>query len=214
MQLTPEELAVIQRTGVSPDAFALVKQGDTQPPLTADERQKMARLLSLDEAMLSADIAEHVAFAACSFAIDAAPSSDAVELQLTPDGYFTPSDGRSFVPGRWHIDQTVASKVIERFSQLKNDRVLDYEHQTMHKETNGQPAPAAGWISGLRWRDGVGLFGVASLTSQARADIAAGRYRYVSPVFAFDSRTGNVLDIRMAALTNAPALDGMRSVVL
>lgn len=43
----------------------------------------------------------------------------------------------------WHIDQAVAARVMERFNARRNPPVVDYEHQTLHKETNGQPAPAA-----------------------------------------------------------------------
>ena len=44
----------------------------------------------------------------------------------------------------WRINAAIASAVMERFN---GPRVIDYEHQTLHKEANGQPAPAAGWIT-------------------------------------------------------------------
>lgn len=43
----------------------------------------------------------------------------------------------------WRINQAIATRVIERFNARANPAVVDYEHQTLHKETNGQPAPAA-----------------------------------------------------------------------
>lgn len=39
-------------------------------------------------------------------------------------------------------------------------------------------------------------------------------YRYISPVFEYDRASGELLDIRMAALTNDPGLDGMAAVAL
>ena len=108
-----------------------------------------------------------IALAACAFAL--VPGADTtIEMQLMPAGDFRPSDGRTIPVAHWHIDQAVASKVIGRFAARKNPAVVDYEHQTLHKETNGQPAPAAAWIKGLVWHEGRGLFGTVELTARAR----------------------------------------------
>ncbi|NII74212.1 phage I-like protein [Dyella sp. SG562] len=156
-----------------------------------------------------------IALAACTFELTApADGSNLVSLQLTPTGDFKPWDGRDLPSGHWHIDQAVAAKVISNFTARRNDRVLDYEHQTLLAEKNGQPAPAAGWIKGLEWREGSGLWGTVELTARAGDAIAAKEYRYVSPVFSFDRRTGDVLDIQMAAITNNPAIDGMEPLAL
>ena len=129
-------------------------------------------------------------------------------LQLTPAQDFLPSDGREMAVPAWRINAAIASAVMERFN---GPRVIDYEHQTLHKEANGKPAPAAGWIKGLRWIEGQGLFAIADLTDKARAAIDAKEYLYVSPVFLFHPQTGEVLDIRMAALTNDPGIRGMQA---
>ena len=50
------------------------------------------------------------------------------------------------------------------------------------------------------------------MTDAARAFIQADEYRYISPVFSFDPETGAVLELKSAALTNYPALDGMDAV--
>lgn len=156
-----------------------------------------------------------IALAACAFALPAvAADAGTITIQLTPAGTFAPSDGRELEPGSWRIDQAIAAKVIARFSARKNPAVVDYEHQTLYVQDNGQPAPAAAWITGLEWRDGQGLFGTVELTARAAAAIAAGEYRYVSPVFSYDRRTGDVLDLQMAALTNHPAIDGMEPLAL
>ena len=149
------------------------------------------------------------AVAACSFTTVSAPAEAGLRLlQLTPAQDFLPSDGREMAVPAWRINAAIASAVMERFN---GPRVIDYEHQTLHKEANGKPAPAAGWIKGLRWIEGQGLFAIADLTDKARAAIDAKEYLYVSPVFLFHPQTGEVLDIRMAALTNDPGIRGMQA---
>lgn len=155
-----------------------------------------------------------VALAACSFVLGAPAADNTIWVQVTPAGHFTPADGREIKVPSWHIDQAIASQVITRFQARKNRRVVDYEHQTLLKEENGQPAPAAGWIQSLEWREGEGLFGQVQLTARAAQYIAEGEYQYFSPVFLYHPTTGDVLDVQMGALTNAPAIDGMQELSL
>jgi phage I-like protein len=90
--------------------------------------------------------------------------------------------------------------------------VVDYEHQTLLAAQNGHPAPAAGWFSKLEWRES-GLFAIdVEWTERATQMIEGGEYKYISPVFAYDKKTGKVLRLLHAALTNNPALDGMDAV--
>lgn len=156
-----------------------------------------------------------IALAACAFSVPAlAADSNVIEIQLTPAGDFTPSDGRDMDVPAWRIDQAIANRVIERFNARTNPVVVDYEHQTLRKETNGQPAPAAAWMRALQWREGSGLWATVELTARAAELIRAGEYKFVSPVFIYDSSTGEVLAIRMAAFTNDPAIDGMEPLAL
>lgn len=152
-----------------------------------------------------------VGIAACSLALNAAG-----ELQLTPAGSFRGIDGRPAEVASWNIDAAIAANVIAFNSSRSVDLVIDYEHQTLNREKNGQPAPAAGWIKGsdLVYRDGEGLFARAELTQRAKDYIAAGEYKYLSPVFFYDGKTGNVLGIHSAALTNTPNIDGMAEVAI
>lgn len=151
-----------------------------------------------------------IALAACVFALPQVLGADRrIDIQLTPAGAFVPSDGREMRVPHWYIDAAVASRVIARQQARRNPLVLDYEHQTLNKESNGQPAPAAGWMLALEWREGSGLWATAELTERAAAHVQAGEYRYISPVFQYDPATGSVLAIEMAALTNTPAIDGM-----
>jgi phage I-like protein len=137
------------------------------------------------------------------------------EAQLTPAGAFRGLDGRPTEVSAWRIDAAIAQRLMARFNARAKRTVIDYEHQTLHAEKNGQPAPAAGWFGKLEWRDGQGLFSVGTeWNARAKAMIEAKEYRYISPVFAYSTRTGEVLDIFHAALTNAPALGGMAEVAL
>ena len=155
-----------------------------------------------------------IAIAACAFA--AAPvdaGAGRVLLQLTPAQDFTPSDGRAMDVPAWRINAATAQRVIAAFNAAQPP-VIDYEHQTLHKEANGQPAPAAGWMHGLRWIEGRGLFAEAELTERARALVQSGEYRYFSPVFEYAQGSGEVTRILMGALTNHPAIAGMEAVNL
>lgn len=157
-----------------------------------------------------------MAVAACTYGVPTKTTlvGGMVMLQVTPAGPFKPNDGRELKPGAWRIDAASAQNVIARFKARAQPPVIDYEHQTLHKEKNGQPAPAAGWFRDMRWIEGQGLFAVAELTQRARDHIQAGEYLYFSPVFEYDPATGVVLDVHMGALTNTPGISGMEPLSL
>ena len=158
-----------------------------------------------------------VAVAACAFSALVADAQDAgngrVLMQVTPAQDFLPSDGRAMDVPAWRINAAIATRVIAEHNPAQPP-VIDYEHQTLHKEANGQPAPAAGWIHGLRWLDGKGLYAEVELTQRARELVAAGEYRYFSPVFEYAKGTGDVVRVLMGALTNHPAIAGMDAINL
>lgn len=148
------------------------------------------------------------AYAACTFEVRA----DGAAIQLFPSGAFKARDGRPKEVEAWRIDGAVAARLIAQVAARATDVVVDYEHQTLNSAENGLPAPAAGWFHALEWREGAGLFATdVRWTERARAMIDAGEYRYLSPVFSYDPKTGEVLDLHHVGLTNYPALDGMAS---
>ncbi|WP_026601679.1 phage protease [Methylomonas sp. 11b] len=156
--------------------------------------------------------------AACLFSLS--PSDDGA-MQLFPAGTFDASRGALRGKGPWKIDADIAGRVIAAVSKRKSDICIDYEHQSILTAKNGQPVIAAGWISpqSLEWREPPaaypGLFAVSpKLTAVASAHIARDEIRYVSPVFTYDPKTGEVLDIINVALTNNPAIDGMQAVTV
>lgn len=138
-------------------------------------------------------------------------------IQLLPDGSFAARDGRpgSLTKNRlttWTLSPDVAATVLEKWRSRLTPLVIDYEHQSLNTRENGRPAPAAGWIESLTYEPGKGLFAAVKWTDAAAAYIKADEYRYISPVFSFDPKTGAVLELKSAALTNTPALDGLATV--
>jgi phage I-like protein len=140
------------------------------------------------------------------------------EIQLTPAGPVFRADDGSGRPAdapAWRIDRSIAQRLRERLSARTNPLVIDYDHQTLLAQKNGRLAPAAGWFKNVEWREGEGLFATdVQWTTSAAAMIAAGEYRFISPVFDYQPGSGVLMNIRMAALTNDPGLDGMKAVAL
>lgn len=134
-------------------------------------------------------------------------------IQALPDGHFAAVDGRpdDVAGGKWLMD-SVAFAVLQANTPHKaGDLVIDYEHQTLNKEKNGLPAPAAGWfnIDDVQYRQGQGLFIKPRFTDNAIAYLTAKEYKYFSLVFGYDTSTGRPQFIHSAALTNRPGVDGM-----
>lgn len=130
-------------------------------------------------------------------------------VRLLPAGQFRARDGRPWDAPYWLIDAVIAANVIRRAANRADNFVIDYEHQTLLADQNGQPAPAAGWFKTVEWRED-GLYAVDVEWTQRAAQMLADReYRYLSPVFRYDPATGEVLELLHAALTNHPALDGL-----
>lgn len=149
----------------------------------------------------------NITIAACTFELS--PGAGA-EIQLFPAGEFRATDGRPHDIGHWKMSGEVAARIIAANSMLNRKKVIDYEHQTLLAEVNGQPAPAAGWMSAKCWqyREGRGFFATAvEWTERARQMIANGEYKYISPVFSYDKTTGEITNLLNAALTNDPGLD-------
>ncbi|MDR1063242.1 MAG: phage protease [Azoarcus sp.] len=119
-------------------------------------------------------------------------------VHLIPAGTFSGRDGR----GPYVLD---AQAVLRAFGEHGMPLAIDYEHQTQAAPENGLPAPAAGWIAALSARAD-GLWGQVEWTERARGFIAAREYRYLSPVFEYEPKSGRVVALLGAGLTNQPNL--------
>ena len=122
-------------------------------------------------------------------------------IELLPAGVFYGRDGR----GPFRLDDPGAVIESTRALQMSAGLPIDYDHATDFGAPEGRPAPAAGWIRELEVRAGA-LWGRVEWTARAADSIVAREYRYVSPVFQFDPKTGAVTRLLRAGLTNNPNL--------
>jgi phage I-like protein len=128
-------------------------------------------------------------------------SPSATWVHLLPAGTFYGRDGR----GPYTLASPDAVITASRSLAGRRQLPIDYEHQTLNAEKNGKPAPAAGWITGLKSKPD-GIWALVEWTDAAAAHIAKREYRYLSPVF-YHTQEGVVTSVMNAALTNYPNLD-------
>ncbi|MDR1656139.1 MAG: phage protease [Deltaproteobacteria bacterium] len=122
-------------------------------------------------------------------------------IHLIPAGLFVGRDGR----GPWSLNDPEAFIENTIKYQAGADIPIDYEHQTISTDDNGQPAPAAGWIKELKVESD-GIYGRVEWTSKAAGMIAAKEYRYISPVF-YTNEAGELARLASAALVALPNLE-------
>lgn len=120
-----------------------------------------------------------------------------------------PLAGRDF-----EFTRRQADSAVRWFDSLGRKLAIDYEHQSFEPR-NGRAdglKPAAGWIGGLQVRDD-GLWATdVAWTPRATELLAAGEYRYFSPViFWTDEDYSDVAGLGPVALTNDPAMRGVTS---
>lgn len=136
------------------------------------------------------------------------------QAQLLPAGEFKARDGRPGPGKTWKLSDEQGRRLAADLnaSLAAEPLLIDFEHQTFHKERNGQMAPAAGWVRSVEWLTQKGLIGAVDWTRQAQELIETKAYRYISPVIQFDRDSLVVTGLHMAALTNTPALKGLDEV--
>lgn len=117
---------------------------------------------------------------------------------LIPAGDVVGRDGRGWVNDRPDL-------VIDAFAANAIDLPLDMEHATELKATQGDPAPAVGWIKELQNRGGQ-IWGRVEWTEAGRNAVESKSYRYVSPVIVFERASKRVVALTSVGLTNRPNL--------
>lgn len=136
--------------------------------------------------------------AAAALALDGGAVPD--WIRFVPAGEFRAVDGR----GPWRIADPAA---VISASLAALPLPLDENHATDHAQKNGGAAPARGWIAELEARAD-GLWGRVEWTDTGRSLLAERAYRAVSPVIEH-TKSGQVLRLVRAALTNTPAVLGL-----
>ncbi|EKS7778650.1 phage protease [Edwardsiella tarda] len=145
----------------------------------------------------------------------AAGTEPVSRLRILPAGEFRGMDGRPRECAAWVMTATAAARIIETVNARVTELCFDYEHQTLRAAENGKPAPASGWFSRLEWIEGDGLYATDIRWTDTAADmIRKKEYRYISPVFFYDQKTGEVTALVNVALTNTPALDDLDEVAV
>lgn len=148
---------------------------------------------------------------ACAMAEATARAAAAVEI---PAGAGAPGEIMLMPPGRVETRPNDSRKawsnpdaeaVVAASQQMRSDLPIDYDHQTQFAQTNGQPAPAAGWIRKLFARAGA-VWGEVEWTERGRQAVETREYRFISPTFLFEKASRKVKLITGAGLTNNPAL--------
>ena len=133
---------------------------------------------------------------------------------ILPDGLFRSDDGRpaSLTNGTlqdWKMDAAIAASLIAALEKSGKPILYDYEHNSLYGDSI-----AAGWIDRLVYAAGRGLFAHVDWVDDAAEAIAKKKYRYSSPCFLFDPKTGAVIQLLSVALTNNPALGDLGAVDL
>lgn len=107
------------------------------------------------------------------------------------------------------VDKAGFDTLSAKLSTRGIDIVFDYEHQTL----SGEKAPAAGWITAMRYDDGVGIMAKVDWTQVASGHIKNREYRYFSPVFDVRKSDGRVVGLHSVALTNSPKTNNLQPLV-
>ncbi len=113
--------------------------------------------------------------------------------------------------GTYLFDAQAAEKVMAAWSRRGIDLTMDYEHQSMQDPPIEAPASCTRWVPQIR--NGELWVTEAKWTDRAACYLAAGEYRYFSPAFAFEKKTGRVIEVFNIALTNNPAMHAIAPLV-
>ena len=106
--------------------------------------------------------------------------------------------------GTFLFDRKAAESVMSRWNSYGNDLCFDYEHRAVDADARAGDGKAAGWFK-LAVRDD-GLYAVdVRWTDRAAKEITDREWRYYSPTFEYEDKSGRILELVNVALTNIPA---------
>lgn len=120
-------------------------------------------------------------------------------IHLVPAGTFRGADGR----GPYTLAD--AAEAI-RLSMQAGKLPIDENHSIDLAAPKGDPSPARGWIVEIASRED-GLWGRVEWTPTGKTLMAEKAYRGISPALLTEEKTGRVVAVARASLTNAPNLN-------
>lgn len=108
--------------------------------------------------------------------------------------------------GAFEISQTDLEQMVENFKNRGLSIPIDFEHESLENKK----APAIGWVDELYIKDNA-LYALPKWNDEARKLIKNKQYKYISPVFVFNSKDavsgkGIGTTLQSIALTNTPFL--------
>ena len=124
------------------------------------------------------------------------------DIKVLPLGYVLSEKG-DFI-----VDDECFKLMKAHMQRRAIDIVIDYEHQTLE----GIQAPASGWIKELSLKED-GIYAKVEWTAKAKAFLANKEYRYLSPVILVRESDKRAVILHSVALTNTPAILGMKPIV-
>lgn len=132
------------------------------------------------------------------------PKAPPTEFRIFPAGKF------STRKGEFLFDDQAAASVMAGYQQHGVDLMIDYDHAAL--AAPAVRAIAAGWFN-LEMRNGE-LWAVnVRWTPDGAEHLSKGEYRYFSPLFNAEEKTGRITDVIDNALTNTPAIDNLPALV-
>lgn len=153
-------------------------------------------------------------------------SSSVAQVEPPGEIFIAPWGEVQTLAGSFVLDEKAGAATIAAFEAHGTDVPVDYEHQTLggsYSSPTGQ-APAAGWIKSLSMvtpaqaaaRGGdvqPGLWARVEWTEEAAAKLRGRQYRYLSPVALVRRGDRRLVGLHSVALTNKPAIVGMRPLI-
>jgi phage I-like protein len=119
-------------------------------------------------------------------------------IHLVPAGKLRVRDGR----GPWELADPNA---VVLASQANLPLLIDEVHATDLAAPAGHSAPARGWVEQLQVRED-GIWGRVEWTPSGVTLLSERAYRGISPALRLDAKSGRVLAVLRASLTNTPNL--------
>jgi len=105
------------------------------------------------------------------------------------------------------VDDDAMAAIIADRERYGNDTIIDWEHKAIEPRTP-EDGSAAGWVPKFEARsDGLYATGVR-WTPKAVEKLAAREYRYHSPFFIADKKSGRITSLEMISLVSWPASVG------